>query len=404
MTTYHSNLVTIPSKYETYSWSSGATNTDPKLVGSSIEVAGRYIDSRTSEALERPKPQGPWLYPTDYTRLIQTFRSGPSEARCWRESTFFGKTTRNYRLYTGNFGEDSARVTSYPPLASDNMRRAAEVAALTKLKDQRINLGVSLAEARMTANFIGETAGKIGRSYKHARKGRFKRAFRELGAHWKETPNHWLAYQYAIRPLVGDVYGAIEALTRSDPSTWVVTVKGSRFDKPTFEETHGSGCMYSRTRVADEIGVFVRLDYLPNNEFLSTLTSAGTTNLAETLWEVVPFSFVVDWFVGIGAWLHVLDATLGYDFLSGSYSMRSKRTCVSKGVSPPPAFDNGWNWDYVKSSATRRMVRFERKRYLNSPMPWLPVVKDPLRLSNLASGISLLTMAFSGKVPPYVRQ
>lgn len=46
--------------------------------------------------------------------------------------------------------------------------------------------------------------------------------------------------------------------------------------------------------------------------------SFGLINPAVLAWELIPFSFVVDWFAPIGNTLDALDAGVGVQFLSGT--------------------------------------------------------------------------------------
>jgi hypothetical protein len=277
------------------------------------------------------------------------------------------------------------------------------VKALLKLKDQRINLGVALGEARETANLLGSTAKTIARSMGQLRRRQFKKAFRTIGADWKSYPQSWLGYQYAVRPLLSDVYGSAEALQKEDLPSWVTTVKGHYNSETSREETHYNGAYSSRVTVHDKAGVFVRLDYHPTNEFMSTVSSLGATNPLEVIWELVPFSFVLDWAVQVGDWLSVMDATLGYEFLSGSYSLRSESFRNAVGVIPPRKAGDPV-WDYVRSSSHARNIRVKRVPYASSPIPGVPVVKNPLSLTHMANGLSLLAAAFSGGVPDFARR
>jgi hypothetical protein len=59
------------------------------------------------------------------------------------------------------------------------------------------------------------------------------------------------------------------------------------------------------------------MTYLPARDF-------GLTELPLTAWELVPFSFVVDWFVNIGDWLEALTPKLGIKILSEGYTVKRK--------------------------------------------------------------------------------
>jgi hypothetical protein len=50
------------------------------------------------------------------------------------------------------------------------------------------------------------------------------------------------------------------------------------------------------------------------------VSALGLTNPALVGWELVPFSFVVDWFTPIGSWLESLTAFEGYNVVAKSLS------------------------------------------------------------------------------------
>jgi hypothetical protein len=275
-------------------------------------------------------------------------------------------------------------------------RDAAFIKALTKLKDQKINLGVALAEAQQTANLIGSTATRLSRSVTAFRKGRWKQGASELGLSLKKAPNNWLELQYAWKPLFADVHGAMSELARAPVGAFALTVKATEREVLTeVVEVNNNHRYDSYQDLSQMRGQFVRLDFPPGNQFFAALGIAGVTNPLEVIWEKVPFSFVVDWFLPIGGALHVLDATEGFEFLSGSRTAREESFC---NVGP-------LNTGSTRSDGTNVSARFEGggrkfhlKRYPLAGVPTFmrPRFKNPLSLGHMANGLSLLTTVFSG--------
>lgn len=137
-----------------------------------------------------------------------------------------------------------------------------------------------------------------------------------------------------------------------------------------------------------EGGVFIRLDYEPSNTFLQAVTNVGLTNPLEVAWELVPFSFVLDWALPIGEWLSVLDADLGWRFRSGSCTHFRKTN-----VSCRRLYDN---YAYVKGDwrGGTKSVAMDRKVYHDSPLPRFPSIKNPFSLGHVANGFALLAAIF----------
>jgi hypothetical protein len=318
--------------------------------------------------------------------------------------------------YTGHKGVGAARSSSaiglsqLPPLPS-GMESQAEVKALLNLKDQKVNFAQAYAERRQTAQLVTSSLNRMTQSLNalaRASLGGRKAAVREawrilrgLKRSPRSIPQSWLEYQYGWNPLMSDIKGSIDSLQKYDKSRdWVVTVKGSKLEKSSgFWDSHPSnprtdGLDYFVGTKSTFAGVFVRLDVIPDNSFLATVTSLGLTNPALLAWELVPYSFVVDWFLPIGDWLSTLDATLGYKFGFGSKSIR--REGVVKAV-----FRKGYstgNTVYRDSDYKiyRRDFELKRTTYSSFPFPQFPGFKDPFSAVHAANALSLFAGALGG--------
>lgn len=343
------------------------------------------------DSTRRRKPKG-WLYPTPYAFSKEVRIAAQEDLRYY--NTYESTWRREDRPVQYGVGYANAKALS----VTNKMRDIAVTKALLKLKDQHLNVGVALAEARMTANLVGSTATRLALAYRSLRKGRFAEARRHLGLRGRSQPANWLELQYGWKPLLSDVYGAAHEVARlgSDFDSWITTVKAVYREQLEFDEYVEVNQPIGRTRIfgKSEASVFVRLDYEPEDHVYMWASRLGLTNPLEIAWELVPYSFVVDWFLPVGDWLSTLDATLGYKFKSGSRSERT--TLVLNGQLKP--FDRvGYIYRYPSVNAeTARLSRKSLKRvvYETSPRPGLPRMKNPLSLGHMANGLSLLAQAF----------
>jgi hypothetical protein len=112
-------------------------------------------------------------------------------------------------------------------------------------------------------------------------------------------------------------------------------------------------------------------------------------------WELVPFSFVVDWFIPVGSYLEGIDALLGYDSFSYSNSLLTKVSWEGKGLGRK---DTGSGF-YLDNSyfESKKIVRLDREASASVPFPRFPGFKDPRSLEHMANGLSLLATAFGRK-------
>jgi hypothetical protein len=381
--------VSLPTSYtETQYFWNGAISTNTFNAGNMT-----WTETRPERVRTR-KPTG-WLYPKPYSLQMNRKRVVDGFARS-RDTNVPNKHV--LRVYSGRLGSlvDGGFGVALPA-ADSNLQRQSIIKALTGLKDQRVNLGVALAEAQRTADFVGSTANTIALSARDFMRGRLRRSFQRLGAgDYRNYPKGWLGWQYAATPLMSDVYGACEELDkRRDPFEWVITSKArARRTYRQSTELNLQPTIYPGSVLVDDLTVsyFTRLDYYPANNFLSKLSSVGVTNPLEIVWELVPFSFVFDWFVPVGEWLSTMDATLGFKFLSGSTT--EYRNAVRK-VKPGNAkMTSKYISEGYSFSGSARALSVIRTPHATSPLVAAPRVKNPISLTHMANGLSLLATVF----------
>jgi hypothetical protein len=346
-----------------------------------------------TDPTRRRKPSG-WLYPNDYDldKIVIHRQSGVNQ---WTGSSF-----NEVIQYVGTDPSNplDSNVRAHNGISQSLIDRAV-TKALLKLKDQKFNAAQALAEAQLTADLVGSTALRLGKAYRDLRKGNLGAAARDLGlGRGAQLPQSWLESQYAWKPLLSDVYGAMDKLTASNRfNDWVVTVKGVVREEFADSGILNSGSDWPCLRQQKGFdGCFVRLDYIPTNDVLAHISSLGLTNPLALVWEKTPYSFVVDWFLPIGDWFSVLDATLGYTYLSGSRTERQDTSATftglprsASGTKPGSAFNT------TRADAWRKTIR--RRSYPSSPLPNLPRLKNPLSLGHMTNGLSLLTQAFGSR-------
>lgn len=312
------------------------------------------------------------------------------EERSWRPDYFeeiitVGTSTRRYGHNQQGYN------LMYRPFPS-GLENQAVIQALAKLKDQRINLGVAMAEAQKTADMLGSISSRIARGYRALRKKDPKGAARALGFTDKGAiPNQWLEYQYGITPLLQDLKGGWDELQRQQGWSWVTTVRAERRSEERILQEYGGYLGTIDTKWDHRCAV--SLSYRPRQYALQSIARTGLSNPAEILWELVPFSFVVDWMYPVGDALHALDATVGYEFLHGSC------TKFTRGVGHvvPKWGPTSMGRLAMVSPGVGKSVKFNRTVYASSPLPRPPSLKNPLSLGHMANGLSLLASIFGGK-------
>jgi len=304
----------------------------------------------------------------------------------------------------------------------------AQTKLLLKLKAQDVNLAQALAERKQTANLISTNCRRLVSAWNFLRKkdlgsalgvlnaarpsrqklrrinriwyGRDGR-FRERASkdEFGNASSVWLEVQYGWRPLLDDIYGSAKAIaaaqehqilqTRVACSTRLYKVVKT---KPTPSPTNPTQVSYSQVTEA----IIRYVVWYSQPEMPRTLLQMGFTNPALLAWELLPFSFVVDWFIPIGNYISSWDATLGLTFLKGC---RSSRTNASSNGQAVGRKDSNGNVTYGITTGFKRGFWYSRTVLTSFPSPVVPSFKNPLGTEHALNAIALLVLAFSNKGP-----
>lgn len=198
----------------------------------------------------------------------------------------------------------------------------------SKLRDKinTADMGVNLVEYRQASAMFGKRGTDVlNVAYLLARR-RFAEAGRVLNCSFydgkpprrnrqkwvlpdypKKTnislSNLWLEWHFGWSPLISDCQAAAKVLTDPIPN---VKISGSAetFGRTYRRETMAGTPGWFRThtivtRFRHRQGAYVGI----TNPNLGLAGQLGLLNPAALAWEIVPFSFVADWFVNVGDWL-----------------------------------------------------------------------------------------------------
>lgn len=293
-------------------------------------------------------------------------------------------------------------VDPVPDTSDAGLLARTEIAALLKLKNQSVNLGVAFAERSRTASLVGDSILSIVNDIRAFRRGDLRRALRRFsridrnGARRalrsQNLTNQWLALQYGWTPLLSDVYGSCEALANREIQDYAVRVAARKGTSSTVYTTKVVGYDVFDVSVKTDLSYHVALNYTPTEALIRRFTSLGLTNPLEIAWELVPFSFVADWFVPIGSWLSSLDAANGWNYANGT---KTRRLVCRRDVRHKDSVAYGTKYTGTFTGYRERKV-VDRALYASSPIPGRPGMKDPRSLKHMANAMSLLVGLFSG--------
>lgn len=256
---------------------------------------------------------------------------------------------------TGSYSTNQAILRAQNSAASD---------LLTKIGDlDTFDLGMALAEGRETIGLVANSATRIAKAFRSLKHGNIKKTFEWLGLtdNVKLHPNRygpngvplkysgdhrrylqrsyrrrdasgfaarsWLELTYGWKPLLYTIDGAAEKLaTMLQNNHSDVTVRGKAEEKGSYAFSDANvshqGTFSAKCSWVVELKVI--------NDALRLKTSLGLTNPASIAWELVPFSFVVDWFIPIGGWINSLSVLNGYSIVKKSRTTRVSHVGLSE--------------------------------------------------------------------------
>lgn len=336
--------------------------------------------------------------PRNYRRTICKVLYGPGSMRYFNASGVLvreesGEATITAPHFGPNISSSLSLSIPYELIAQ------CQTEVLNKLKDQKIDIGTALAESRKTISHLADTSVQLYRFISNARKGRWSEAAKALGLSrssiksGKAVGNRWLEYQYAWRPLMADIHGAMEEIKagfQSEAQLFSVTrniVRNNSSDFPELSSTQSYGALTSSRE-----SMMAKIYYRVNDSEIRKCTGLGLLNPLQVAWETVPFSFMLDWLLPVGDFLEALDATRGLDFIAGSRTYRNEAF-----------YDLIWTPSYssgpVKEGEYRLSVfatSVDRVRYSTFPLPsFFYIKKSPFTTKRLADAIAIGRQLFS---------
>jgi len=214
-----------------------------------------------------------------------------------------------------------------------------------------------------------------------------------------------LAYRYGWEPLIKDVYEAAKYLEQQTQERQIrIRIRGPVQSSWLNDPVAGASYSYvTRKTVKRELRVVY-------TEMLSKARSLGLTNPATIAWELIPYSFIIDWFIPIGQYIEELTFFSGFSVKvhqstmwvsEGSksssactqHNARSREWphdswCCSVGLNNPAITFNGYR------TVANRKVRLERKvnQPISVPLPGMKSIEKALSLTHLQNALALLHM------------
>lgn len=297
---------------------------------------------------------------------------------------------------------------AYEPSPPAGMRNEAVTKALLQIADQKVNLGENLATAGQTARLFAGACKNLADFLQHVARDRSVRKY--LGKSYRDirregvpefVSRKYLEYVYGWKPLMQDVYSLSKELKEktASPLLFSGSARSSRQGqgRPSTQYNNG-GNNTSTTLGPPTVQMTVRCHLWgqidPNWAGARSLNQFGLLNPASLAWELMPWSFVVDWLLPVGSVLQALSAPAGLIFVDGSISTKVHVDCPYTNWFNE--YDPKWVQSHTECKGTLKQKLYGRDVINSWPLPGLWFDPDPLRGDRSFKALALAISNLSG--------
>lgn len=317
--------------------------------------------------------------------------------------------------WTALFGADTSRP---PELSHDTSGSNVALERLTTRIGSSLdaNLAQDIAQFGQLSSMMNSTVSRLVKSITSLRRRDFPGAISALWHGTSRSPryrtakgpsftadlaNNWLELQYGWKPLLMDIDGSMRSLAQFYQTAEHVARTASASAKvETITKSpirYGSvsnppvGYWINRNQTRYRYAIRYRVD----SRLKAFLAQTGFTNPINLVWEVLPYSFVVDWFLPIGNYLQSSSSFDGLEFLDG-VETRFTRQLYSGILSFSGSYPIYQPWQEIHwyGSYQRERIILDRIKLTSFPKPEIPTFKNPLSVTHVLNSLALLRGAF----------
>jgi hypothetical protein len=352
-----------------------------------------YSEAKAVESASKWFPTPGYAGCTDWSRSVRKFTV--NDPAGWRRHETVGNPPNEVVII--ELEGDHHLTIDYqlggypvPDPGTDNAHDRSVTQALNNLTQHYAGLGADLGQAREACDSFSAIAIRCANllmAIKERRLDYLKSLFGHRGRESisKNLADLWLEYSYGWKPLAADLYAeqqiVHEFLKQPVPIKAMSTAHSSNNVQFQFDQLLVDGSSQSSHRT-------VLLAHM-TNPYLAGLNQAGLLNPVSIAWELVPFSFVVDWFVPIGSTLQAITAGVGLESDGGFTSSRYATELNIRHTTDPNHFGNGF-WYDKEGHLQEKAFAFHRQCYADFPPPKLYANVTPYSTARALNALALL--------------
>lgn len=380
---------------KSWSGSDSTTSTQRQLDGRSVsQERHTFADVRNGferVLLERDPPRIPlprtrkkvkraYHEEHPYTMSVTTTTDLPFERR--------GHPVQPWGTALASQAGYTSEVVSYGWSQANDYRLLSKLQS--RVSGSNFDAGVFLGEGREALRMIHDAATRISGAVYAFRRGRLdyaariltRKTDREAIFHRKNPASNWLELQYGWLPLLGDAHDGAQFLAHrlNVPltRTCVVTEKSAGYVVPANSSLVSYPGSYARRSV--RIKAIIR----ENKSYSLT----GLIDPFTIGWELLPWSFVVDWFIPIGNFLQARGLS---NRLVGTFVTSTKTEYFIPKIVPALGSTTQFKGTCPYSKQSVNLTR-SISTSLNVKMPEFKRLGDVPSWKRAANAVSLLVM------------
>lgn len=333
----------------------------------------------------------------DYTRGVFDCKTTD---RFYKVTSPYGETTTLTEKVGGHLSWSWTRIggqlSSFGTLAGVNWyndtaweaRAQSQIECLNRLGGQKAQVYVTLAEAIKSFNLLASTVGDLAAAARSLKHGNFRLAAKWLGLKdTKGLSKRILEVNYGWAPLVYEAIGAKEILDMYlNGSPLVVSARRTIKTSQTLTNggflyrPDGAKNWFNNQKLRTTCGLTAVID----DKYKRIANQAGAFNPVQLGWELLPWSFIIDWVLPVGDFIEAMQAPVGLKFLTGYQSTVVEHEFECEGA-PLPVGAIGQPGKYSGKGYV-----FQRSALNAWPRPLPLYVKSPFKTRNAINALALI--------------
>lgn len=277
------------------------------------------------------------------------------------------------------------------------------IKATAKMNESEMLVGEIASSMSQTVSMLRKPFASAQTLLTKVRKVRNWKLRRKSATYARTTADTWLEYRYGWQPIISDSVTAIRALqgklakdgrvlvaragssaSNSESSSWPARI---------LADGSGSQGSHSSTKTLKrDVGIMYRVRFVSADEEKARITGSRLCDIPSTLYEAMPYSFVVDWFFNVGDWIRAVTPTPGiYPINNWCTNIRDSVYTVSAECKYPPGYYYYPLDQYLGSWGSYTLRTFEYSRDTRIDLPSTPSLRyNGLSWKHQADALSLM--------------